>query len=35
MDYTNYLKKKIEETIKKSLVPEDPLHSKNTLKWVA
>ncbi len=28
------LKKKIEEIIKKSSVPEDPLHSKNTLKWL-
>ena len=28
------LKKKIEEIIKKSLVPEDPFHSKNTLKWL-
>jgi len=29
-----YLKKRIEGIIKKSLVPEDPLHSKNTLKWL-
>ena len=29
-----YLEKKIEKIIKKSLVPEDPLHSKNTLKWL-
>jgi len=28
------LKKKIEEIIKKSLVPEDPSHAKNTLEWV-
>ena len=28
------LKKKIKDIIKKSLVPEDPLHSKNTLKWL-
>jgi len=28
------LKKKIEDIIKKSSVPEDPIHSKNTLKWV-
>lgn len=28
------LKRKIEEIIKKSLVPEDSLHSKNTLKWL-
>ena len=28
------LKKRIEEIIKKSLVPEDSLHSKNTLKWL-
>ncbi len=29
-----YLKKEIEEIIKKSLVPEDLPHSKNTLKWL-
>jgi len=34
MDDTDYLKKRIEEIIKKSLVPEDPFHSKNTLKWL-
>ena len=34
MDDINYLKKRIEDIIKKSLVPEDPLHSKNTLKWL-
>ena len=34
MDDIDYLKKKIEEIIKKSLVPEDLLHSKNTLKWL-
>ena len=28
------LKKGIEKIIKKSLVPEDPFHSKNTLKWL-
>ena len=28
------LKKKIEDIIKKSSVPEDPIHSKNTLKWL-
>ncbi len=28
------LKKKIEDIIKKSSIPEDPLHSKNTLKWL-
>ena len=28
------LKKKIEDIIKKSSVPEDPMHSKNTLKWL-
>ena len=34
MDGIDCLKKKIEEIIKKSLVPEDPFHSKNTLKWL-
>ena len=34
MDDIDYLKKKIEEIIKKSLVPEDPIHSKNTLEWL-
>jgi len=34
MDDINYFKKRIEEIIKKSLVPEDSLHSKNTLKWL-
>jgi len=29
-----YLEKKIEKIIKKSLVPEDLPHSKNTLKWL-
>lgn len=28
------VKKKIESIIEKSIVPEDPQHSKNTLKWV-
>ena len=28
------LKKKIEKIIKNSLVPEDPIHSKNTLEWL-
>ena len=34
MDSIDCLKKKIEKIIKRSLVPEDPLHSKNTLKWL-
>jgi len=29
-----FVKKKIESIIAKSSVPEDPIHSKNTLKWV-
>jgi len=28
------VKKKIEKIIKNSLVPEDPIHSKNTLEWL-
>ena len=28
------VKKKIEKIIKNSLVPEDPMHSKNTLEWL-
>ena len=34
MDSIDCTKKKIEETIKKSPVPEDYIHSKNTLKWL-
>ena len=34
MDYIDCVKKKIEEIIEKSSVPEDPLHSKNTLEWL-
>ena len=34
MDDIDCLKNRIEEVIKKSLVPEDPFHSKNTLKWL-
>ncbi|MCH8014049.1 MAG: hypothetical protein IH823_04570 [Candidatus Dadabacteria bacterium] len=34
MEKLDCLKKKIEEIIKKSSVPEDPIHSKNTLKWL-
>ena len=30
----DFAKKKIEEIIEKSSVPEDPLHSKNTLEWL-
>jgi len=34
MDNIYLLKREIEEIIKKSPVPEDPIHSKNTLEWV-
>jgi hypothetical protein len=34
MDNIDYLKRKIEEIIKKSPVSEDPIHSKNTLEWL-
>jgi len=34
MDSIDCVKKRIEEIIKKSPVPEDPIHSKNTLEWV-
>ncbi len=34
MDKMNCVKSKIEEIIKKSSVPEDPVHSKNTLEWL-
>ncbi len=34
MDKINLLKQKIEEVIKGSSVPEDPVHSKNTLEWL-
>jgi hypothetical protein len=34
MDEIDCVKKKIEEIIEKSSVPEDPLHSKNTLEWL-
>ena len=34
MDNIDCVKKKIEEIIKKSQVPEDPIHSKNTLEWL-
>ena len=34
MDNIDCVKKKIEEIIKKSPVPEDPIHSKNTLEWL-
>ncbi len=34
MDNINCVKRKIEETIKESLVPEDLIHSKNTLEWL-
>ena len=34
MDDIDCVKKKIEEIIEKSSVPEDPLHSKNTLEWL-
>jgi hypothetical protein len=34
MDQINLVKRKIEEVIKGSSVPEDPIHSKNTLEWL-
>ncbi len=34
MSKIDCVKKKIEEIIKKSPVPEDPIHSKNTLEWL-
>ena len=34
MDNINCVKKRIEEIIKESLVPEDLIHSKNTLEWL-
>ena len=34
MDKINLLKQKIEEIIKGSSVPEDPIHSINTLEWL-
>jgi len=34
MDKINLVKRKIEEAIKGSSVPEDPIHSKNTLEWL-
>ncbi len=34
MKNLDFLKKEIEKIIKKSQVPEDPLHSKNTLEWL-
>ena len=34
MDDIDCVKKKIEEIIEKSSVPEDPLHSKNILEWL-
>ena len=34
MDKINLVNRKIEEVIKGSSVPEDPIHSKNTLEWL-
>jgi len=34
MDKISLVKQKIEEVIKGSSVPEDPIHSKNTLEWL-
>lgn len=34
MNSTACIKKKIEEVIANSAVPEDPIHSENTLKWL-
>ena len=34
MDKISLVKRKIEEVIKGSSVPEDPIHSKNTMEWL-
>ena len=34
MDNINCIKRKIEKIIEKSSVPEDPVHSRNTLEWL-
>lgn len=34
MDSIDCVRKKIEKIVKKSPVPEDPIHSKNTLEWL-
>ena len=34
MDSIDCVKKKIDGIIKRSLVPEDPIHAKNTLEWL-
>jgi hypothetical protein len=34
MDSIDCVKKKIEKIIRKSQVPEDLIHSKNTLEWL-
>ncbi|RKY53218.1 MAG: hypothetical protein DRP89_06555, partial [Candidatus Neomarinimicrobiota bacterium] len=34
MNDINCIKMKIEKIIKKSMIPEDPIHSKNTLEWL-
>ena len=34
MNDINCVKMKIEKIIKKSMIPEDPIHSKNTLEWL-
>ncbi len=34
MNDINCIKMKIEKTIEKSMIPEDPIHSKNTLEWL-
>ncbi len=34
MNSVDCIKRKIEEILEKSSIPEDPIHSKNTLKWL-
>ncbi len=34
MDSIDWVKRRIEKVIQKSPVPEDPIHSKNTLEWL-
>lgn len=34
MDSIDWVKRRIEKVIRKSPVPEDPIHSKNTLEWL-
>ena len=34
MDALECIKRRIEETVERSRVPEDPLHARNTLEWL-